>query len=65
MDDDTEAETFQPLWVDWTERIISFHQEAGYERLEFSSNEEKWHMSLKRLPMVSVSNDLPVCWKVS
>lgn len=41
MDDDTEAETFQPLWVDWTERIISFHQEAGYERLEFSSNEEK------------------------
>lgn len=31
MDDDTEAETFQPLWVDWTERILSFHQEAGYE----------------------------------
>lgn len=41
MDDDTEAQTFQPLWIDWTERIISFHEEAGYERLEFSSNEEK------------------------
>ena len=41
MEDDTGAETTQVIWINRADRILSFHQEAGYERLEFSSNEEK------------------------
>lgn len=41
MDDDTETRELQPLWINWTERIVSFHEEAGYEQLKFSSKEEK------------------------
>lgn len=41
MDDDTGAQTLQALWINWTDHIVSFHAEDGYERLEFSSSEEK------------------------
>lgn len=41
MDDDTGTQEFQPLWIHWTDHILSFHEEDGYERLEFSSKEEK------------------------
>lgn len=39
MDDSNQ--TLLWLWIDWTEQIVSFHEETGYERLEFSSVEEK------------------------
>ena len=41
MDDDTGAQALPTLWVNWTEHIVSFHEEAGYEPLTFSSEEEK------------------------
>lgn len=41
MEDDTDKRTKEPLWIDRREQIISFHEEAGYEKLEFPSVEEK------------------------
>lgn len=41
MDDDTGAQTLQSLWINWADHIVSFHAEDGYERIEFSSSEEK------------------------
>lgn len=31
----------QLVWIHWSDHIISFHEEDGYERKEFSSIEEK------------------------
>lgn len=41
MEDDTGNPMREPLWIDRREQIISFHEEAGYEKLEFPSVEEK------------------------
>lgn len=41
MEDDTETQESQPLWINWADQIISFHAEVGYQQLEFSSKEEK------------------------
>ncbi len=41
MDDDAETQGLPWLWINWRDQIVSFHEEAGYEKLEFSSNEEK------------------------
>lgn len=29
------------LWIHWSDHIISFHEEDGYERKEFSTIEEQ------------------------
>ena len=41
MEDGTGTQPLLWLWIDWTEQIVSFHEEAGYEKLTFSSVEEK------------------------
>ncbi len=41
MEDGTGAQAPQSIWINWAERILSFHAEEGYERLEFSSKREK------------------------
>lgn len=41
MNGGTGAHEFQLLWVDWADYIVSFYEEAGYERLIFPSNEKK------------------------
>jgi len=41
MDDGIGGHKLQLLWIHWSDHIISFHEEAGYERKEFSSSEEK------------------------
>ena len=41
MEDGTGTQAVQFLWISRTERIVSFHEEAGYDRLEFLSNKEK------------------------
>lgn len=41
MDNDTGAQEVPSLWINWVDHIVSFHEEAGYERLEFPSNEER------------------------
>lgn len=41
MDDGIGMKNTQLLWIHWSNHVISFHEEAGYERLEFSTYEEK------------------------
>lgn len=41
MDDGIGTKTPQLLWINWANHIVSFHEEAGFERLEFSTYEEK------------------------
>lgn len=41
MVDDTGTQGPQLIWISQVDHIVSFHEEIGYERLEFSSNEEK------------------------
>lgn len=41
MVDDTGTQGTQIVWISQADHIVSFHEENGYERLEFSSNEEK------------------------
>ena len=39
--EDTGTQTPQAVWINWVEHILSFHEEVGYERLDFPSNKEK------------------------
>lgn len=41
MDDGIGTKNTQLLWIHWSDHVISFHEEAGYERLEFYTYEEK------------------------
>ena len=59
MDDGIGTKNTQLLWIHWSNHVISFHEEAGYERLEFPTYEKKWNMFLERLPMVFASNNKP------
>lgn len=48
MDEGTGVQTLPALWIDQNDHIVSFHEEAGYERLEFASNEEKMNYVLQK-----------------
>ena len=41
MDDDAGAQKLHVLWIDWTNHIVSFHEEMGYKRLEFATRKDK------------------------
>lgn len=47
MDDDNKT-NLSSLWIDWTERIISFHETIGYERLDFASKNEKLGYAIEK-----------------
>ena len=36
---DTQRRTYG-IWVQWEERIISFHKEEGFEEIRFSNRDE-------------------------
>ena len=48
MDDDTGTQEIQSLWVHQLDHIVSFHEEVGYERLDFSSDEEKMKYAFEK-----------------
>ena len=48
MDDDTDTQALQAIRIDWENHIVSFHEEAGYERLEFSTKEEKMDYAFQK-----------------
>lgn len=48
MDKDQEAANFPSLWIDWTEHIVSFHEEDGYERLDFPSKDKKLDYAVEK-----------------
>ena len=41
MDDGIGTKNTQLLWIHWSDHVISFHEEAGYERLEFTTYEKQ------------------------
>lgn len=41
MDDGIREPTDRFLWIDWEHWIVSFHEVEGYDRVEFSSSQER------------------------
>ena len=39
MDDDPDAQIPQLLWINWTEQVVSFHPEDGFEAVEFPDHD--------------------------
>ena len=35
MDDDAGAQAAQLLWINWTNQVVSFHSEEGFEPVAF------------------------------
>lgn len=48
MEDGVGAQALPLLWINWTEQIVSFRKEDGYERLEFPSDEEKLEYAFEK-----------------
>lgn len=36
------------IWVDWENRVISFSEESGFEKLMFPTHEEKLKFAIDR-----------------
>ena len=39
MDDDAGAQAPQLLWINWTDQVVSFHPEDGFETVEFPDHD--------------------------
>ena len=46
--EEREEEAVFSIWVNWESRIISFSEENGFEKLMFSSHEEKFKFAIDR-----------------
>ena len=43
-----EEEKYYSIWIDHTDRILSFKSAEGYEQLYFSSHEEKLEFAVEK-----------------
>ena len=48
MEKPREQEQAYPIWIDHTEKIVSFKSVEGYEQLCFSSQEEKLAFAIEK-----------------
>ena len=48
MDKESVEEKAYPVWIDQTNRIVSFKNEAGFEEVLFPSQEEKLAFALEK-----------------
>ena len=39
MDDDAGAQAPQLLWINWTDQVVSFHPEEGFEPVAFPDHD--------------------------
>ena len=39
MDDDAGAQAPQLLWINWTDQVVSFHSEEGFEPVAFPDHD--------------------------
>lgn len=39
MDDDAGAQAPQLLWINWTDQVVSFHSEEGFDPVEFPDHD--------------------------
>lgn len=46
--EEREEEVVFDLWVNWESRVISFSEETGFEKLTFSTHEEKFRLAIER-----------------
>mgnify|MGYP006932846154 CR=1 FL=1 len=46
--EEREEEAAFILWVNWDRRVISFSEEKGFEKLAFSTYEEKFKFAIDR-----------------
>lgn len=43
-----QAGTDYNVWINWNDKIVSFHEEPGFERLPFGSR-ESWNANIRIL----------------
>ena len=48
MEKPREEELAYPIWIDHTDRIVSFKSVKGFEQLHFSSQEEKLVFAIEK-----------------
>ena len=48
MDTPAEEEKIYPLWINHTDKIVSFKPAEGFMQLEFSSHEEKMSFAIAK-----------------
>ena len=48
MEKPQEEETAYPIWINHTDRILSFKSAEGFEQLHFSSQEEKLEFAIEK-----------------
>lgn len=48
MENPREKEIAYPIWIDRTEKIVSFKSAEGFEQLNFSSHEEKLAFAIEK-----------------
>lgn len=48
MEKTREEEMAYPIWIDHTEKIVSFKSAEGFEQLRFSSQEEKIAFAMEK-----------------
>ena len=48
MEKPQEEETVCPIWINHTDRILSFKRAEGFEQLHFSSQEEKLEFAIEK-----------------
>lgn len=48
MEKPREEELAYPIWIDHTEKIVSFKRAEGFEQLQFSSQEEKLAFAIEK-----------------
>ncbi len=48
MKQEEEETEIYSVWVDWDNRIVSFEEAEGFERLEYTSHEEMFDFVVKK-----------------
>lgn len=36
------------IWVDWKNRVISFHEASGFEKLEYPTHQEMFKFAIEK-----------------
>ena len=60
MDDDAGAQAPQLLWINWTEQVVSFHPEDGFEAVEFPDHDAMLDCVFQKTSNGSASSELPL-----
>ena len=48
MEREVENKDCWPIWVDWSRRIVSFQEAAGFEKLEYPTHDELFQFAIEK-----------------